>query len=333
MSSVGIIANPASGRDIRRLVAHGSVFDNNEKANIVRRVLLGLDAIGVDDVLLMPDGFGIGRRALKHIKLHLNAAFLDMPARFDQTDSTRAAQAMRAAGVGCIVTLGGDGTNRVVAKGCGDVPLVPISTGTNNVFPVMIEGTIAGLAAGLVAAGLVDVDQVVQQALRLEVCRDDRVVDIALVDVAVYDELFVASRAIWDMSKVRAVVLARAEPGNIGLSSIGGNLRAGPANSRPGLFLRMGEDGQPVLAAVAPGLVQQVRIAEHRLMSPGDRVPVTDRPSILALDGEREVQVHTSDEFFIRLSTNGPRVVDVPAALAAAAASGFFLGDEPAQIE
>ena len=45
MATVGIIANPASGKDIRRLVAHASVFDNNEKINIVRRVLLGLDAV------------------------------------------------------------------------------------------------------------------------------------------------------------------------------------------------------------------------------------------------------------------------------------------------
>ena len=44
MTCVGIIANPASGKDIRRLVAHGSVFNNNEKVNIVRRVILGLDA-------------------------------------------------------------------------------------------------------------------------------------------------------------------------------------------------------------------------------------------------------------------------------------------------
>jgi hypothetical protein len=36
--AVGIIANPASGRDIRRLVAHGSVFDNQEKIHIIRRV-------------------------------------------------------------------------------------------------------------------------------------------------------------------------------------------------------------------------------------------------------------------------------------------------------
>jgi len=35
LKPVGIISNPASGKDIRRLVAYGSVFDNNEKVNIV----------------------------------------------------------------------------------------------------------------------------------------------------------------------------------------------------------------------------------------------------------------------------------------------------------
>ena len=50
MSIVGIIANPASGKDIRRLVAYGSVFDNQEKVRMVRRILLGLDAVGVDQV-------------------------------------------------------------------------------------------------------------------------------------------------------------------------------------------------------------------------------------------------------------------------------------------
>ena len=47
MSLVGIIANPASGTDIRRLVAYGSVFNNQEKVRIVRRILLGLEAAGV----------------------------------------------------------------------------------------------------------------------------------------------------------------------------------------------------------------------------------------------------------------------------------------------
>ena len=58
---------------------------------------------------------------------------------------------MRAAGVAAIVVLGGDGTHRVVAKACGDVPICALSTGTNNAFPEMRETTVAGLATGLVA--------------------------------------------------------------------------------------------------------------------------------------------------------------------------------------
>ena len=61
---VGIIANPASGKDIRRLVAHGSAFDNNEKINIVRRVLLGLDAWPGIRVAYLPDNYGIVERAV-----------------------------------------------------------------------------------------------------------------------------------------------------------------------------------------------------------------------------------------------------------------------------
>ena len=60
---------------------------------------------------------------------------------------------MRAAGAAAIVVLGGDGTHRVVAKACGDVPLCALSTGTNNAFPEMREATVAGLATGLVATG------------------------------------------------------------------------------------------------------------------------------------------------------------------------------------
>ena len=121
-NSVGIIANPASGRDIRRLVAHGAVFNNDEKVNIVRRVLLGLEAVGVRRVFMMPDSFSIGSKALDGLQIELDVSILPMFKTFSQRDSTQAAVDMAAEGVGCIVTLGGDGTNRAVAKGCGDVP-------------------------------------------------------------------------------------------------------------------------------------------------------------------------------------------------------------------
>jgi predicted polyphosphate/ATP-dependent NAD kinase len=224
LSLVGIIANPASGKDIRRLVAYGSAFDNQEKVRIVRRVLLGLQAAGVDRVCYMPDYYGIVPRALDSLKIDILIYPLDFDTRADQRDSTEAARIMEEQGATCILTLGGDGTNRVVAKGTTRVPILPISTGTNNVFPFMVEATVAGLAAGLVAGGIVPLEESTFQSTRLDVTLDGKVVDLALVDVAVCSDLFVASRAIWDLSKVNQVFLNRAEPGSIGLSSIGGLL-------------------------------------------------------------------------------------------------------------
>jgi len=72
---------------------------------------------------------------------------LDIKFCNDQNDSTQSAELLKDMGASCIITLGGDGTNRSVAKSCGDIPLIPVSTGTNNVFPLMLEGTMAGMAA------------------------------------------------------------------------------------------------------------------------------------------------------------------------------------------
>src|SRR6266853_349836 len=212
---VGIIANPASGRDIRRLVAYGTVFDNNEKMAIVRRVLLGLEAVGITQVAYMPEReFGILPRAINGLTGRqqgstLHTFPLSMPVLATSTDSTRAALMLAEIGAGCIITLGGDGTNRAVARGCGTVPLIPISTGTNNVFPTFLEGTIAGMAAGLAACDMRDGKTVVRQAPRLEVRIEGVTVESALVDVVVSSLPFVGARALWDTSVVREVVLAR----------------------------------------------------------------------------------------------------------------------------
>ena len=64
MSLVGIIANPASGKDVRRLVSHAITVGNQQKVNVVRRVLLALHACGIERVEIMPDVYGIGERAL-----------------------------------------------------------------------------------------------------------------------------------------------------------------------------------------------------------------------------------------------------------------------------
>jgi predicted polyphosphate/ATP-dependent NAD kinase len=323
MTTVGIIANPASGKDIRRLVAHGSVFDNEEKVNIVRRVLLGLDAVGVERALCMPDSYAIARRAQQRIHPRLSVELVDMEPNFNQNDSTRAARHMVAAGVGAIVTLGGDGTNRAVSKGCGEVPLVAISTGTNNVFPTMIEGTLAGMAAGLVAAGKVRGAPAIARCTRLEVLRDGQVIDTALVDAAVYDDLFIGARAVWDMRRVHAIVLARPARGIIGLSSVGAAIPS--VDGAAGLFIRTGEGGQRVVAPIAPGVVAQVEIASWQALLVGESVPVEHAPAVIALDGEREVSVKPGEQLHIRLSDRGPYLVDVSVALAEAARAGLFV--------
>ena len=58
-STVGIVANPMSGRDIRRLVAQASVFPNAEKTNMVLRLLAAAGAAGVERALVSTDGMGV----------------------------------------------------------------------------------------------------------------------------------------------------------------------------------------------------------------------------------------------------------------------------------
>lgn len=325
MSHVGIIANPASGKDIRRLVAHASVFDNNEKVNILQRVLLALDAIGVERVSIMPDYYGIGERALDGLKLAaLRPGVLEMPMTSTDVDSTTAARRLCELNAGSIVVLGGDGTNRVVAKGCGDVPIVPISTGTNNVFPVMVESTVAGLAAGLVATGAVEAEAVTYRAKQLEVYIDGEKVDTALIDVVTSCDLWIGTRAIWDPGHIQEIVLARAEPGSIGLSSVGSCLQPLGARDEYGMYMALGPGGAQVLAPMGPGLVTRVAIREHRRLPVGSTVTLGSHPCTIALDGERTIEVYGPRTIAVRVTQKGPRVVDIPLCMAEATRHGVF---------
>src|SRR5687767_12779195 len=195
--SVGVVANPASGRDIRRLVAGASVFGNSDEAGMVFRLLSGLGAAGVERVMMMPASDGLS--STLHRQLHAHArrrpadgaapfpALEELPLRLSGTaaDTAAAVAMMREAGVAAIVVLGGDGTHRVVAKACGDVPICALSTGTNNAFPEMRETTVAGLATGLVACDRVPADVAVRREGALSVERGGADPDLALVDVAV----------------------------------------------------------------------------------------------------------------------------------------------------
>ena len=103
-------------------------------------------------------------RAQPLVRCPIEVELLDLSASCSPRDTATATQAMRTHGCGAVVVLGGDGTNRQVAKTWPDAPLVPMSTGTNNVFPSMVEATTAGAAAGLVASGRIPLDCVSRRA-------------------------------------------------------------------------------------------------------------------------------------------------------------------------
>lgn len=324
MGLVGIIANPAAGKDVRRLVAPCSVVDNNEKVNIVRRVLIGLAAAGVERVAYMPDTFAIVPRALEGLRVRLRAEPLALALTASEEDSARAAALLQAAGATCLVTLGGDGTNRAVARGCGTVPLVPISTGTNNAFPLMVEGTAAGLAAGLVATGQVPLAEVVRPTKRLEVWQDGRLLDIALVDVALTAQPFVGARALWEPEDLRRVVLSRAMPGSVGLSSLGAHLCPVDEAAPWGLAVDLGPEGEPVTMVLSPGLIVAVPVVAWRRLPLGDSVDLAGGPATLALDGERTWRLRPGETVTVRLTDRGPRRVAVDRVLALAAQRGLL---------
>lgn len=336
----GIIANPASGKDIRRLVAHATVFDNLEKVNLIRRILLGLQAAGVQRVWVMPDYFNFYEQALDCFtgenQLTMETELLPMRWNACQEDSQIAAAKMAEIGVRCLITLGGDGTNRVVTKGAGEVPIMPVSTGTNNVFSVMLEGTLAGLAAGLVATGAVEPEASLIRTKKLMIYLNGKVVDIALIDAVVLEEQFIGSRAIWDMGKVRQIVATRGEPFHIGIVAIVGALHPIDMGEAKGINVIIADGGeQPpdqaqgsniqVKAAVAPGLIRTIPIQSYELMSPGQRVSVQHRPCVIALDGEREILVGPDDRAEIELVQTGPFVVDYKKTLKRAAEKGYFV--------
>jgi predicted polyphosphate/ATP-dependent NAD kinase len=325
--TVGVIANPASGRDIRRLTTHASVFPTAEKANMVVRLLAGLGMLGVGRVLTLRDRTGVAALVLRALDTHAavaepqpwpNVEFLDLPITDSVTDTHAGVAQMVAMGVDLIAVLGGDGTHRAVAAHCGDVPLLTLSTGTNNAFPELREATVAGLAGALAASGLVPPDVALTRNKRLVVrCvagPNQGREEIALVDVCVNRQRFIGARAVSEPADIEALFLTFAAPDGIGLSSIGGAWAPVERGAPYGLhltFARAGESGVPIFAPLAPGRVDQVTMRACERFEAGCWTPLHTEQGTLAFDGEREIELERDDRYEIALDWAGPLTVDV----------------------
>jgi predicted polyphosphate/ATP-dependent NAD kinase len=107
--------------------------------------------MGATDIYVTREPFRIASAALEQMSLRARVHVLEFKLRSDASDTETAVHRFLAEGVRTIVSLGGDGTNRAMVRASCDYHLIPLSTGTNNVFPELVEPTIAGMVAALQA--------------------------------------------------------------------------------------------------------------------------------------------------------------------------------------
>ncbi len=351
---VGLVANPFSARDIRRVVANAASLQITDRANIVLRVLACLGACGVPEVVAMPERAGIRahvERGLERARNTGGGRFapvrrLDFPVTGTVEDTRRAVRAMVAEGVAAIVVLGGDGTHRAVAAECGRTPIACVSTGTNNAFPDHREPTVTGLATGLAVTGRVPPGVAYASHKRLLVSINGTEHHPALVDVALVAERVVGARALWRPESLRELYVTFADPSVIGLSAIAGFLEPVGRREADGLMVEIGAPEAGVAAAasdagravrvevpIAPGWLRTIAVRGWRRLPPRSPCVPRLRAGMIALDGEREVGFGEDDEVRIVLEPDAVRTVDVEACMDYAARRGLFRVGERRALE
>lgn len=285
---------------------------------MVRRCLIGLRAMSDAPIRYLADANRLVESAL--VELGFDGEAVDVETNGKAVDTTNAAVAMR--GAGAVVTLGGDGTNRAFAKGWLDAPLIPLSTGTNNAFPVMREATTAGAAAGLLVSRRIPIEAVAERAKVIHVDIDGEPPDLALIDAVLTHDRFVGARALDDPAKLVGAMLTRADPAGVGMTSVGGF--AHPLAEREDAALILTFDGaspRRVVAALAPGRFESIGLGHARAAVLGEPLQLTG-PGVLAFDGERERVLASGQTATFRALRDGPWVVDVRKVLARAVACG-----------
>lgn len=325
---VGIVVNPRSGTDVRRSVAAAASVTVEDKANVVRRVVRGAREAGAGQFMVHHDSHRIIRRATETMR-DVELSWIDMALTFTEEDTVTAVAAMRSAGCAVVVVIGGDGTNRAAARAWPDLPVVPLSTGTNNAFPITVEATVAGAASGHLATGRCRLEDVSRMAkvVRVTPSGADLPDDLALVDAVAVDDPYVGSFELFNPSTLRLAVVTRAEPTAVGFAGVAGLVEPVGPDDDGGLLLRFGpvaDCDRVVRGPTAPGHYDDLGLAEVRRLAEGEEVVVSG-PLLLAFDGERKRRLLVGEEVVLTVRRDGPRVVDVAAVMSRAAADGAYL--------
>lgn len=328
---IGIICNPQSGKDIRRLLTAATTIDDTEKLNILERIVLTIMAVKKQKVYIMPDRLGYGRMLIKKSHLPDYPQDLSMLEVYEmgmtetQSDTEFFASEMERLGADALIIMGGDGTNRAAARGSRKVPTISLSTGTNNVYPQMLEGTVAGMAAAAISSDVIPPDKCTYASKCIEIYKNEKPIDIALIDLVFCRNPFVGSRAIWDYKEIDSVIVTQCSMASIGFSALIGSAMQVTSEEPWGAMADFTDEKPNTLAPMGAGSIQEIHITNEKkieLNTPITRV--MDYQGTLALDGEREIFFKQGDKITCEITMEGPRRVDICAAVEYARKQGLF---------
>jgi len=322
LSKIALCVNPMSGRDVRRLAARASNMTHEAKRDIVARIAAGADSTGVSDIYVMREPFRIAELALEHMPLSANVHILDAPIKNDSRDTQEAIHRFIEMGCRTIVSLGGDGTNRAIVKSTSEIDLIPLSTGTNNVFPLSVEPTLAGIVAGLNAVGKITDDSLKSRSKVINI-ESAGIQDIALIDLVLLSNDQLGSLLPFKADNIRKLLLTRAEPASIGMSPIGGFIDPVYEDDDEGLLVDLSSGGRTFRAPLSPGLFGKVNVSSAERIKMDTRV-VFEGPGVLAMDGDREIQLMSGQTASVSIRRDGPFVLKVDKAMRWAASNGII---------
>lgn len=304
---------------MRRLAARATTMTHEAKRNMAARIAVGANAMGVTDIYVAREPYRVASGALELLDLKARVHVLDLPIHNNASDTERAVHAFVEAGCRTFVSLGGDGTNRAIVRAQPDIDLIPLSTGTNNVFPVLAEPTIAGMVAGLNATGRLEPD-LKRRAKVLHVSGDAE--DIGLIDAVLLRDDHVGNYLPFETDKLAQIVLTRAEPNSVGMSPIGGLIEPVGVDDDTGLSVMMG-GGTKLTVPISPGLFTTVSV-DHVEQVAFDQQIVLSGPGVLALDGDRDHQLDEGQSAIITIRRDGPKIIPIERAMAWAAKQNLF---------
>lgn len=312
MYKIGVIVNPDAGRDIRRLSAFAEYMDSNRKTLLATQFICALYTLCRDiKFYIMPDINYTDEKIRKNLHIFNmpdeKIIKLNIAQNNNEEDTIEAAKKFEDLQVDFVFICGGDGTNRLVFETASKLILLPLSTGTNNAFPFRLNPTSMALAAYYYLKN--NIPPVRCKAI--EVNLNGRLC-YALVDVAVLDTNALGSKAILEIESLKELFLTVACMENIGLSTIGAVHGRIDFYNKVGYHILFNDGKNKVFVPFAPGIIKEASFESINKIRIDEEIKINIKDCVLALDGERMLEVKEQTELYITLIEKGPLVIDAP---------------------